>query len=41
MKMIMSEQDAWNKITAYVAENKMKKTLEAELQQKMVVETID
>jgi len=30
-------QDAWNKFTAYLAENKIKKALEAELQQKMVI----
>jgi len=29
----MSEQDAWNKITTYLAENKIKKVLEDELQQ--------
>jgi len=32
----MTEQSAWNKITAYMAENRIKKALEAELNQKMV-----
>jgi len=36
----MSEQDTWNRITAYLAENKIKKALEAKLQQKMVIGTI-
>jgi len=35
--IIMFEQDAWNKITAYLAENKINKALEAKLQQKMVI----
>ena len=30
-------QDAWNKITTYLAENEIKKALEARLQQGMVV----
>jgi len=30
--IIMSEQDAWNMITTYVAKNKIKKALEAKLQ---------
>jgi len=39
--VIMSEQDAWNRITTYLAENKIKKALEAKLQQKMVIRTIE
>jgi len=39
MKIKMSEPSAWAKITAYVGENKRKAALEAEMQQKMVVET--
>jgi len=30
------KQDAWNRVTTYLAENEVKKALEAELQQKMV-----
>jgi len=37
----MYEQDAWNRVTAYLAENKIKKSLEVELQQKMVIGTIE
>ena len=36
----MSEQEAWRKIMAYVAENKIEKALEAELQQNMIIGTI-
>jgi len=36
----MSKQDAWNRITAYLAENKIKRSLKAKLQQKMVIGTI-
>jgi len=34
----MSEPNVWDKITAYVAENKQKAALEAEIQQKEAVE---
>jgi len=34
------EQSAWNRIATYLTENEIKKALEAELQQKMVVETV-
>jgi len=37
----MYEQDAWNRVTTYLAENKIKKSLEVELQQKMVIGTIE
>jgi len=40
-KVNMSEQEAWNKIQAYVAENKIKLAIEAELQQEMVIGTIE
>jgi len=36
-----TEQDAWNRIPAYLVENKIKKDLENELQQKMVIGTIE
>jgi len=35
--IIMFEQDAWNKIMAYLAENKINKALKAKLQQKIVI----
>ena len=37
----MSNQDAWNRIMTYLAENKIKKALEAKLQQKIVTRTIE
>jgi len=37
----MSEQDTWNMITNYLAKNKIKKAVEVELQQKMVIGTIE
>ncbi len=39
--IIMSEQDAWNRITAYLTKNQIKKALEAKLQQKMVIGIIE
>jgi hypothetical protein len=39
--IVMSEQDAWNEITTYLAENKIKKALEAELQKNLVIRTIE
>jgi len=30
--MVMYEENAWNKITVYLVENKIKKALEAKLQ---------
>jgi len=38
---ITLEQSAWNRIAAYLAENEIKKALEAELQQSMVVGIIE
>lgn len=36
----MFEQDAWNKITTYLAENNINKALESKLRQKLVIGTI-
>jgi len=41
MRNIMFKPNAWDKIRTYVAENKLKAALEAEIQQKMVIETIN
>jgi len=38
---IMPEQNTWNRIVAYLAENEIKRALEPQLQQKMVVGTIE